>query len=1046
MPRLTPRRLLRWLVEAVAGLLALLGGSFLLGFWAFNQGWLSSERLTPFAEDMIEQVVPGFETKIGDIEAVWLDGSDFALIRLHNVVLTPQGGEGGSSSKLRRVDVSLSTTALLTARLAPSRLKIYGVQINWHRPKIAAQPVRDQVRDQKGKQTGLVSFLSGLGQFFRFPISGFVTTLSYLHEVDMRDVHIALFDGDGDIQWESRNVSFFLSRPYLDLARLDLARLDLAPEAKFRAQARVGVGKDVQLLKFAGTIAPDKADAGGVRIDFISDPLAARIFEPLVPGLKSFADLDVDTRARFQFDLAPDGILNSVRSRMEIPEGGLITPILLMPLQRMKNIILDVRADFTRNVFELREFSFENPLRKSTDRVRSKLKGEVDFAAFAVLEGATDEEAVRRVTLAVDVIDMELVYFKGMPPLQDANGHCFLKENLFRCDITRGHVLFDEERMSVEKSLFEITDISAPETRAALDFEAQGAPHLLGRWLDSFPYNRLKTGYLLAAAYEGRGTIKADAHWRFRRGDPSERDITFNIEIEMNSLKTFLRLPDLKLPIDEGELSISLTEKAFAINGHARLSGAVTHASYRGHFASSETEAMSELKLDMLLNETVLRSFDFDELLQLDGEAHLLAVFSNKGGQEFTLGRAQIDLTEPALFQPHLGWRKKKKDKSKLRFKVLWNNTQQGITLNDITLNGGGMEMRGRMLFNKRGDLMSANFPRIQVGNKNSARLHVKRGDNNILVADMNLARLDLRDIEVGLSPTSASADGVSEPKSAPTRSGDEVLIKAQIEQVIGHHGARFGSVGLKVYRKGGQVSAFDIQGKIYNGRKVSPMHFLMSKADGGNDRQLLIKTGDAGAVLRGLDIYQNLHGGEMFLTATLPQDNKDISGKVVVGKFSVSKTPTFLQILGTESFDEMASELDRQGIFFNQMELSFTRTAEQILIQNGWAVSAALGVSMRGAYQHIAPNKIAIKGTLTPAYIINSFFGTIPGLGDLLTNRKGEGLFGVSFSIGGTREKPEVNVNPLSAVTPGVLRRLFEFGGIKKFEEKEPQKNDLKK
>ena len=1037
MPRLTPRRLLLWLVEAVAGLLALLGGSFLLGFWAFNQGWLSSERLTPFAEDMIEQVVPGFETKIGDIEAVWLDGSDFALIRLHNVVLTPRGGGGDASSKLRRVDVSLSTTALLTARLAPSRLKIYGVQINWHRPKIMTQPLRGQ--------KGLASLLSNLGQFFRFPISGFVSTLSYLHEVDMRDVGIALLDGDGRVQWEGRNISFFLSRPYLDLARLDLARLNLAPEAKFRAQARIGVGKDAQLLKFAGTMTPDKANTGGVRIDFISDSLSARIFEPLMPGLKSFADLDVDMRVRFQLDLASDGILNSVRSRMEIPEGGIIAPILLMPLQRMKNIILDVRADFTKNVFELREFSFENPRRKLADQVRSKLKGEADFAAFAALEGLADEEAVRQMTLAVDFTDMELVYFTGMPPLQDANGHCFLKENLFRCDMNRGYVLFDEERMSVEKSLFEITDISAPETRAALDFEAQGAPHLLGRWLDSFPYNRLKTGYLLAAAYEGQGTVKADMHWRFRRGDPSERDITFNIEIEMNSLKTFLRLPDLQLPIDEGELSISLTEKAFAINGHARFGGAVTHASYRGHFASSEREAMSELKLDMLLNEALLRSFDFEDLLKLDGEAHLLAVFSNKGGQEFTLGRAQIDLTEPALFQPHLGWRKKKKDKSRLRFKVLWD-AQRGITLNDITLNGGGMEMRGRMLFNKRGDLMSARFPRIKVGNKNSARLHVKRGDNNILVADMNLARLDLRDIEVGISTSPSSVKGVSEPKSAPARPGNEVLIKAQIERVIGHHGARFGDVGFKVYRKGGQVSAFDIQGKVYNGRKVSPMHFLMSKAVGGNNRQLLIKTGDAGSVLRGLDIYQNLHGGEMFLTATLPQDDKDITGKVVVGKFSVSKTPVFLQILGTQSFDEMASEIDRQGIFFNRMELSFTRTAEQILIQNGWAVGAALGVSLRGAYQHIEPNKIAINGTLTPAYIINSFLGTIPGLGDLLISRKGEGLFGVSFSIGGTREKPEVSVNPLSAVTPGILRRLFEFGETKKFEEKEPQKNDLKK
>jgi hypothetical protein len=52
---------------------------------------------------------------------------------------------------------------------------------------------------------------------------------------------------------------------------------------------------------------------------------------------------------------------------------------------------------------------------------------------------------------------------------------------------------------------------------------------------------------------------------------------------------------------------------------------------------------------------------------------------------------------------------------------------------------------------------------------------------------------------------------------------------------------------------------------------------------------------------------------------------------------------------------------------------------------------------------------------------------GAVPILGDLLVSRRGEGVFGMTYSINGAVAAPRVGVNPLSALTPGIFRRIFE-------------------
>jgi hypothetical protein len=72
--------------------------------------------------------------------------------------------------------------------------------------------------------------------------------------------------------------------------------------------------------------------------------------------------------------------------------------------------------------------------------------------------------------------------------------------------------------------------------------------------------------------------------------------------------------------------------------------------------------------------------------------------------------------------------------------------------------------------------------------------------------------------------------------------------------------------------------------------------------------------------------------------------------------------------------------------------------------------------------------------------------FGQIPVLGLFLGAGDKEGLIGVTYEVVGTPAAPVMRVNPVSAMVPGVFRKIFEFNTGKQnspFEEFPSQSND---
>jgi len=175
--------------------------------------------------------------------------------------------------------------------------------------------------------------------------------------------------------------------------------------------------------------------------------------------------------------------------------------------------------------------------------------------------------------------------------------------------------------------------------------------------------------------------------------------------------------------------------------------------------------------------------------------------------------------------------------------------------------------------------------------------------------------------------------------------------------------------------------------------------------------------------------------GGKMKVVADMVEHERGISlgGHAEAKKFKVIDTPGFSKLLAEKKFKKAQEELKKGGLDFDTFSMEFRTYNGVMEINKGHARGSNLGITMEGAVDQ-AYDEMSISGTLIPAYGINSFLGKIPLIGTLLTGGKGQGVFAATYSITGPLDNPEIKINPLAALAPGILRSLFSaIGGSKK-------------
>jgi hypothetical protein len=116
-----------------------------------------------------------------------------------------------------------------------------------------------------------------------------------------------------------------------------------------------------------------------------------------------------------------------------------------------------------------------------------------------------------------------------------------------------------------------------------------------------------------------------------------------------------------------------------------------------------------------------------------------------------------------------------------------------------------------------------------------------------------------------------------------------------------------------------------------------------------------------------------------------------------------------------------------RQQFEFEIMRVPFHVGHGQFVVREGGIRGQFEAASIRGKVD-FRSQTIDMGGTFVGGADIATVLAPIPFIGPLFTGPRGEGIFGITYAIKGSMAKPEVIVNPLSLMTPGIFREIWQM------------------
>jgi hypothetical protein len=387
------------------------------------------------------------------------------------------------------------------------------------------------------------------------------------------------------------------------------------------------------------------------------------------------------------------------------------------------------------------------------------------------------------------------------------------------------------------------------------------------------------------------------------------------------------------------------------------------------------------------------------------------------------------ELSKAVAKVDQLGWQKPKGEPATVDVKIGFSPDAYNFT--DFVLSGQGMNVRGAFSIDKKTRILSANVPTVKLGPTNDLAVKARRDERGQLIVDIDGAKGDARGLLhnfISGTGDKAEADRAATRLLTPEMEQDAALrtaIRARIGEVMTQNGEKVTDLDTRIAMIDGDVYLIDLLAldKLRNQISVS------IKQAPNRTRTFSLHSNDAGLIFRALDLYTSVQGGDLSAEATFDdtKPGSPLAGEISASKFRIVNAPVLAKILTLGSLTGIGDTLAGEGIYFDVLKLPFRVTGHRIQVDDARMSGPAIGLTMSGQVDRSA-NIAQMEGTLVPAYTVNSVLGKVPLLGPLIVGREGEGIFGFTYAVKGNIDDPSVIVNPLSAIAPGFLRRIFEF------------------
>lgn len=590
-------------------------------------------------------------------------------------------------------------------------------------------------------------------------------------------------------------------------------------------------------------------------------------------------------------------------------------------------------------------------------------------------------------SLGYEFSDTEVRFVRTLPPILNGRGHATLENNTYTVALDRGHVIAPEGgRIEADGTVFQILDITQRPATAKVDLVTSASLTATLSLLDQEPFSFFSKAGQPYNLGDGRAELTATVLMPLKPKIPFE-EVGFTVAGFIRNFTSPALVPGRILTAPE--IAVAVNTEGLELKGKGKLDLMPVDLTYRQGFGA-EQKGRARVNGTVMLSDAVLRDFGVDlpeGAVKGEGPAAIDVALIKDQPPQLTL---TSNLSGLSLRLDALGWSKPASTRGALDLEATLGRAP---TVERLTLKAPGLDARGRITTREGGGLEEASFDRVVAGNW----------------------------LDAGVTLTGRG-------KAAPDVAliGGSLDMRRMPEGGGGPDGGGPMSVRLDRLRISEGISLTDFRGQFggrggFNGRFVAAVNDMaliegvVAPAETGT--ALRITSENAGAVMAAAGIFDKGRGGNLDMTLFPRGPKGEYNGTATFTRLRVQGAPALAELLSAVSVVGLLEQMNGEGLAFNNGEVRFILTPNAVEITQGSAVGASLGISFAGLYLS-GSGAIDLQGVISPIYLVN-------GVGQILT-RKGEGLFGFNYRVTGTAENPNVAVNPLSVLTPGMFRELF--------------------
>jgi len=836
------------------------------------------------------------------------------------------------------------------------------------------------------------------------------TEISFLPDQGFQDLSLVFSAGEGQLltgttfkPFENAviNASYNSSSETVQITELEIESLALnvVAEGQLDNIGTPATGFLVQPFDYEFDIGQLRLNPG-VKFDgplsVKSGVLTGRI--DLTNRIYEFTELDADF-GDFQTDLSGKLIRNENGDFSEIRANGVINGA-MKPSQLLgfwpNNAALGAR-DWIRKA--VKDATLEN---LDLDLLIDENDFENQFVANDHIE------------LKFDVKDATVHYMEFLPWLREASGSGVLRGNRLEFLLDSGRV----DAVRISNGVIDIPRLLPKGGDLTIDIEGVGSASEMMRITNFPPFGYADRFRMNPKDIGGSGNIDLKITRPLLEFFDRER-----IRYDLTG-----KFADVTLPVgvgafqlNSGELEMIAGKTGITIDGPIRLGNWESTL----HWDKKLGEPAQPATYDItgVVDRDDLDSFGIGLRRHFGGEIGLKL---SGVGDGLEVPRIQVD-ADFKNADMNIGslWQKQKGEAGDLSGLFVLDG-QAGALLQDFTAKSNDLSLEGSLSLASDFKLKNLDIKKAEISGFVDASVQAKPTEDGVLSMFLTGDYLNVEPWvdQAFKTQTSAVNAPIRLTASIKKLSLNENLELADASALFSHDGTATQQARLKGQTPEGPLSA-EITSDFENG-------FRTVNVD-------IPDAGRAMLTLLGLDSITN---GKLKITGKLPPSGQPggVKGNIELSDFTLVRAPAFAQVLSLASLTGLADTLGGSGLSFNKLDSQFSWENGLLKVREGKASGPALGLTMEGDVG-ITNKTIDLNGVLVPSYSVNSVLGDIPLLGEIVVGKKGEGMFALNYSIKGPFSATQVSVNPLSALTPGFLRRIFD---VKRDEIEDPDLKEL--